>query len=431
MEDFLRLKYGEEMPIDRIIEDKIAARLNQDALPVFHLENSHGSLHFPEWGFVSVPVQAPNILAGIKNYQKSSVSNARFTIKQSELKNRIFWLNTKNGIPLYSYSPLSKYEESYEKTILEREGIGRHLVQTEKENWAYLPSPIPEQSWGDTYRNERLHDYNASIRTMFDQAMDYKVITEKHSDLTSSARYECHFTKEISIPDLFAQYEIDPKQLNKATLGSLKQVLRPLKDMFNGGMESDGKSDIFDSTTLPLAKENFVRSPKLIEKVKFEIRKYSLIKEKITEIEQYIASQEENEATLKSFIQAIYTKTIRKKGALYVYDKEIEEDAWEPFVNLLKTTKFVEYEIYQTFKALGPKQMDQLQKKMDRRFNDLTSQENTNELVAALEEMAATYSKEKEALDYDYKYLANGEELYSFYKEMMLKVNEMLGQLKS
>jgi hypothetical protein len=75
--------------------------------------------------------------------------------------------------------------------------------------------------------------------------------------------------------------------------------------------------------------------------------------------------------------------------------------------------------------------MDQLQKKMDRRFNDLTSQENTNELVAALEEMAATYSKEKEALDYDYKDLANGEELYSFYKEMMLKVNEMLGQLKS
>jgi hypothetical protein len=431
MEDFLRLKYGEDMPIDRIIEDKIAARLDQDALPVFHLENSHGSLHFPEWGFVSVPVKAPNILAGVQNYQKSSVSNSRFTVKQSQLKNRIFWLNTKNGIPLYSYSPLTKYEESYEKTILEREGIGRHLVQTDKENWAYLPSPIPEKSWGDTYRNERLQTYNSSIRTMFNQAMEYKVITEKNADHNTSARYECHFSKEISISDLFAQHEIDPKQLNKATLGSLKQVLRQLKDMFNGRMESDGKSDIFDSTNLELAKENLIRSPKLVEKVKLEIRKYSLIKEKITEIEQYIASQEQKEISLNQFIQAVYTKTIRKRGALYVYDKEIEEDAWEPFVNLMKTTKFVDYELYQSFKALNQKKMDQLEKKSDRRSNDMINQENTTELVTALEEMAATYSKEKEALDYDYKDLINGEELYSFYKEMMLKVNDMLRQLKS
>ncbi|PGY09474.1 tubulin-like doman-containing protein [Bacillus sp. AFS031507] len=431
MEDFLRLKHGEDMPIDRIIQDKIAARLDGDATPVFHLDNGRGALHFPEWGFVSVPVKAPNILKGVKEYQKHSISESHFTIKESELKNRIFWLNTKNGIPLFSYSPLSIYEESYEKTILEREGVGRHLVQTDKENWAYLPSPIPEESWGDTYRNKRVQQYNASIRSMFEQAMEFKVITEKNSDHSTSARYECHFTKEMNFSDLFAQYEIDPKQLNKATLGSLKQILRQLKDMFNGGMESSGVSDIFDSTNLELAKENLIRTPKLIEKVKLEVRKYHLIKEKISEIEQYIASQEEKEVSLTQFIQAVYTKTIRKRGALYVYDKEIEEDAWEPFVNLMKTTKFVDYELYHAFKALSQKKMDQLQKKSDRRSNDMINQENTTELVTALEEMAATYSREKEALDYDYQDLVNGEEIYSFYKEMMLKVNDMLRQLKS
>jgi len=45
--------------------------------------------------------------------------------------------------------------------------------------------------------------------------------------------------------------------------------------------------------------------------------------------------------------------------------------------------------------------------------------------------MAATYKKEKEDLDYDYKEFANGEELYSFYKELMIKVSDMLRQLKS
>ncbi|MFJ5713579.1 tubulin-like doman-containing protein [Neobacillus sp. NPDC093127] len=431
MEDFLRLKYGEEEPIDRIIEEKIAARLDRDALPVFHLANSTGQLHFPEWGFVSVPVKAPKILAGIKNFQKHSISQSHFTVKESELKNRIFWLNTKNGIPLFAYSPLPIYENSYEKTILEKEGVGRHLVQTDKENWAYLPSPIPEKSWGDTYENQRVKAYNARIRAMFDQAVEFGTISEKTSDQNTSARFSCRFTKDVNLEQLFAAHEVDAKQLDKASLGNLKQVHRQLKEMMAGAIESAGASDIFGSTNLEMAKENFIRSPKLIEKVKLEVRKYSEIREKIAEIEQFIASQNEKEASLNQFIQAVYTKTIRKRGALYVYDKEVEEDAWEPFVNLMKTTKFVDFEIFQAFRALSPKQMDQLEKKSERRSNDLISQESAAELTAALEEMAAAYQKEKEALDYDYKDLVNGEELYSFYKEMMIKVNEMLRQLKS
>ncbi|EKN71496.1 hypothetical protein BABA_01305 [Neobacillus bataviensis LMG 21833] len=431
MEDFLRLKYGDDLPIDKIIEDKIAARLDRDALPVFHLANSNGQLHFPQWGFVSVPVKAPNIFNGIKNFEKHSLSHSRFTIKESELKNRIFWLNTKNGIPLFAYSPLSIYEKSYEKTILEKEGVGRHLVQTAKENWAYLPSPIPEKSWGDTYQNERVKQYNSSVRTLFDQAQGIGCIQEKNDDQNTSARFQCHFTKDVNIGALFAAYEVDPKKLEKANLGNLKQVLRQLQDMVAGSMEVVGSSDIFGSTNVELARENLIRSPKLIEKVKSEVRKYRFIQEKIAEIEQVLASQKDKEVTMTQFIQAVYTRTIKKRGALYVYDKELEEDAWEPFVNLTKTTKFVEYEIYQAFKSLNQKQMAQLEKKSERRSVELINQESAAQLIFALEEMAAAYQKEKETLDYDYKEFANGEELYAFYKEMMLKVQEMLRQLKS
>lgn len=431
MEDFLHLKYGEDQPIDQIIEQKIAGRLDRDALPVFHLKNSTGQLHFPHWGFVSVPEKAPNIFNGIDNFKKHALHHENFTIKRSELKNRIFWLNTKNGIPLFAYAPLHIYETSYEKTILEREGIGRHLVQTDKENWAYLPSPIPEKSWGDTYKNERILKYNAAIRSLFDQAKEFNVITEKTDEQNTSARFQCHFTKDISIADLFAKYEVHPKQLDQASHGNLKQLQRILKDLFAGELEASGTSDIFGSTSLELAKENFIRSPKLIEKVKAEVRKYSLLQEKIAEIQQHLDSRQEKEATINAFIQAMYTRTIRKRGALYVYDKEVEEDAWEPFVNLMKTTKFVEYEIYQAFKALHPKQMDLLERKSERRSMELINQEGAKQLIFALEEMAAAYQREKEELDYDYKDFANGEELYSFYKEMMIKVQEMLRQLKA
>ncbi|MEH7250775.1 tubulin-like doman-containing protein [Neobacillus niacini] len=431
MEDFLRLKYGEDQPIDQIIEQRIAARLDRDALPVFHLANSNGQLHFPQWGFVSVPAQAPNIFNGIKNFEKHALSQSRFTIKESELKNRIFWLNTKNGVPLYAYAPLQVYENSYERTILEKEGIGRHLVQTEKENWAYLPSPIPEKSWGDTHFNERVSTYNNSVRELFEKAKNYGCLIEKDADHNTSARYQCKFTKPASLTDLFARHRIDPKALNKATLGSLKRVLGELKDMLAGSMESDGASDIFGSTTLEMAIENFIRSPKLIERIKEEVKKFSLIQAKAEELQHYIDSQKDKEEAQNQFIEALYTKTIRKKGALYVYDKEIEEDAWEPFVNLMKTTHFVDYELFKSFTELTPKQLDQLMKKSERRSNELIHLENTSELVAALEEMAATYQKEKEALDYDYKDLANGEELYEFYKEMMIKVSNMLKQLRS
>lgn len=148
MEEFLVMKYGEEESIDHIVERKIAKTLDEEAIPVFHLNNSVGSLVFPSWGFVSVPRQAPSILKGIKDFQRTSVSGSRFTVKESEVRNRIFWLNTKNGIPLFVFTPLSSYEEIYEKSIFEREGVGRHLSQTKAMNWAYLPSPIPEKSWG-------------------------------------------------------------------------------------------------------------------------------------------------------------------------------------------------------------------------------------------------------------------------------------------
>ncbi|PLS04314.1 tubulin-like doman-containing protein [Neobacillus cucumis] len=431
MEDFLRLKYGDDKPIDKIIEEKIAARLDRDALPVFHLANSNGQLHFPQWGFVSVPVKAPNIFNGIKNFEKHSLSHSRFTIKESELKNRIFWLNTKNGIPLYAYSPLTIYEASYEKTILEKEGVGRHLVQTETENWLYLPSPIPEKSWGDTYQNPRVQEYNTSVRSLFDEAMKFGCITVKDDERNTSAKYQCHFTKEFNSGALFAKYELDPKKLDQASIRNLNLVLHHLNEMFTGGMESTGCCDIFGSTNVEMAKENLIRSPKLIEKVKLEVRKYRFIQEKMIEIEQYLSLQKEQEMLINQFIQAIYTNTIKKRGALYVYDKDLEEDAWEPLVNLMKKTKFADFEIYQAFKALSPKQRAQLEKKSERRSSELIQQESAAQLIFALEQMANTYKKEKETLDYEYKDLVNGEELYHFYKEMLMKVQEMLRQLKS
>lgn len=416
MEEFLVIKYGQDETLDRIVERKIASKLDEEAIPVFHLSNNLGNMHFPSWGFVSVPLKAPSILKGIRNYQDTAISGSRFTVKESEVKNRIFWLNTKNGIPLFVYTPLKVYEESYERTILDREGIGRHLVQTEKNNWAYLPSPIPEKSWGDTYQNARIKEYNASIRQLFDKAVRFGSIREKGQDSQTSSRYECVVTKPFELP---------AADTSKMSPGEIKRLLAELKGHMKDGLPQDFQRDIFGSINEEMAKENLIRYPELIRLMQNEVRKYEAIESKIQELEQIVNAMQGEEELLTRYIEALYTGTISKKGALFVFDRDEEEEAWDPLLNLMKVNKHVEYAVYQQFRSLDHKKMAALQRKAAKRSDQMTSAEDTTGLIQRLDEIAASFQAVKSELEYDRDEYVNGEEMFEFYKKVWSKVNDM------
>lgn len=430
MEEFLVMKYGHEEAIEKFVERNIASKLDEEAVPVFHLSNSSGNLYFPSWGFVSVPVKAPSILKGIRNYQNNAVGKSHFTVKESEVKNRIFWLNTRNGVPLFVYTPLKVYEESYERTILDKEGIGRHLVQTEKNNWTYLPSPIPEKSWGETYANARVQAYNARIRSEFDQALTLKVIVEKNVDQTTSNRYGVIFTQPLHLADLLGGYDM---QLNSAkpNLGEVKRALIELKRLLAEGIAQESSKDIFGSINEELAKENLIRSPQLIVRVREELAKYEAIREKAAELEQLLGVHQGEEKLQDQFIEAMYTGTICKKGALYVYDRDAEEEAWEPFANLMKSRDFVEFEVFEHFRKLDEKSRNTLLRKSSRRDAELTASEDIEPLLSKLEELYGAFLDARDRLEYEKIELANGEDAYQFYKQMTSKLNAIRRKLKS
>jgi hypothetical protein len=424
MEDFLVIKYGQGEMIDKLVERTIAKRLDDDAVPVFYLSNSDGNLDLPSWGFVSVPVKAPDILKGIKNYQTNSLGKSMFTIKESEVKNRIFWLNTKNGVPLYAYTPLKVYETSYEKTILEKEGVGRHLVQTKENNWTYLPSPIPQRAWGDIYYNDRVKKYNDSLASIFDKAINYNCIRAKKSEDSANNRYECVVTKPFEIEEYISSYNMKTNK-DQPNFSEMKRCLKDLKKLLEEGIEKDYCKDIFDSFNKDRALENFIRSPEIVKLVNIEIKKYDLLVCKIEEIEAILKDAEEEDRIMDTFIEAIYTNTIYKRGALYVYDKEIEEDEWEPFVNLLKVTKYPEYYIYKSFCSLDDKKRGILSRKAEKRSRGLGAAEDTTELIGKINDLIANYSICKEELDYGREELINGEEMYDFYKKVLIKLNDI------
>lgn len=429
MEEFLIMKYGQEESIEKFVERNIASKLDEEAVPVFHLSNSAGNLYFPSWGFVSVPVNAPSILKGIRNYQNNAVGKSHFTIKESEVKNRIFWLNTRNGVPLFVYTPLKVYEESYERTILDKEGIGRHLVQTEKMNWTYLPSPIPEKSWGETYVNPRVQSYNARVREEFARARNFGIIVEKNDDQNTSNRYTARFTKPLDMDALMHLYDMQLTSA-KPNLGEVKRAVIELKRLLEGGLEQTSTKDIFGSINEELAKENLIRSPELILRVREELAKYTAVAAKIAELDKVLDLHKGEEKWLDQFIEALYTGTIVKKGALYVYDRDEEEEAWEPFANVLRSRDYIEFEVFTHFRQLDEKQLNTLMRKASRRDAELTASEDIAPLVAKLDELYETYLDARDRLEYEKIELANGEDAYQFYKEMTTKLHAIRRKLK-
>ncbi|MFD3259911.1 tubulin-like doman-containing protein [Paenibacillus lentus] len=429
MEDFLVIKYGQDESIEKLVERFIAGKLDEEAVPVFHLSNSTGNLHFPSWGFVSVPVQAPSILKGIRNYQNNAVGKSHFTVKESEVKNRIFWLNTRNGVPLFVYTPLKVYEESYERTILDKEGIGRHLVQTDKNNWTYLPSPIPEKSWGDTYSNSRVQGYNARVRQEFAKALELKVIVEKDVDHNTSNRYSVVFTKPFDLESKLAAYDMR-LDAPKPNLGEVKRAAVELRRLLTEGLPQEGDKDIFGSINEELAKENLIRTPEMIARVRQEIAKYDEITAMASKLDAVLEQHQDEEKWLEQFIEALYTETITKKGALYVYDRDPEEEAWEPFANLMKSRNYVEYEVFTHFRGLDEKNRSALMRKASRRDTELTTSEDIQPLLQTLDELAERFQEGRDSLEYEKVELANGEEMYQFYKQVATKLNDIRRRLK-
>ena len=165
------------------------------------------------------------------------------------------------------------------------------------------------------------------------------------------------FTKPFDLNESLRAYDLRLDS-PKPNLGEVKRAWTELKRLLNEGLERVGSKDIFNSINEDMAKENLIRSPEMIRIVREELKKYAAIAAKITEFEFLISDNQNEEKWLDQFIEALYTGTITKKGALFVYDRDPEEDSWEPFANLLKSVNDVEYEVYKHFRQLDEKSRD-------------------------------------------------------------------------
>ena len=411
MEDYLQARYGKDRIIEQIIQDEIAPQLFKDAKPVFHMDTNAGVYSFPSYGMVSVPNNVAEVMRGIEAYQRDSLATLKFNIRRSNITNRIFWLNTQNGIPLFAYAPIKVYEELYERTINTKEGIGRHLVMNENENWLNLPSPIPERIWGDTYTNPRQKANNDRAKAAFGAGISYNSIKE------SGSRYVCLITED------FDQSAYDKLDLDLLTLS---KTLKELEKLRLDGLPLIQEKTIFNSTNAENAQLSLMRSPKLLAMVEAENKKYAAIEALIAKHKQAKDEKDKAQRYADDFLRALIGEAIIKKGALYIYNKNVEEDPWEPFVNLMDHPDYPEFAMFSKYINLSEAKKAILQSRG--RSNEEGYPEG--KLLEALEKWQAVFEQRKNTIDDDQWNYENGDEMYLFYRNGLLKLNGHIGALK-
>lgn len=210
----------------------------------------------------------------------------------------------------------------------------------------------------------------------------------------------------------------------------MKRAHAELKRLLSEGIGRESIKDIFGSINEDLAKENLIRSPEQIRRVREELAKYETIQAKVSELESLLSQHAGEEKLLDQYIEALYTDTIVKKGALYVYDREEDEESWEPFVNLMKSRSYPHFEIYDVFRSLNDRDRQTLLRKASRRSNELTASEDVSLLVGKLDELYTTFIEARGQLEYEKMELVNGDEAYRFYQETAAKLNELRKRLR-
>lgn len=432
MEKFLTLEYGEDKSIISIVKNEIAPRLDKDAVPIFHLNNME-AMNFPSWGMVSVPRNAKKILEGITEYRKTSNTGSSLNIRESMVTNRIFWLNTKNGVPLYSYSSIKHYEEIYEKSLFDHDGIGRHLYQNKDKNWIYLPSPIPEQSWGTTYTNDRIKKYNSEVRALFDRALELGCIV--NTEKGSNEKYKCVITTEFNIDEFMKNYKtnIDTDTPN---IGEIRRAISDIKKLLEEKITPIENHDIqryyiFGSSNEEKAKNNLIRTPELTALLNLEVEKYEKIIAKKTELENKINDLSKAEMDIDNFLRALYTETIVKKGLFYVYNGgEDSKVNIEPFINTLKQKEYQHEAIFHKYVSLEERDRVIVDKTSDKKLEQLSMEDEAKTLVANVNTLLDNIKAIVEELDTRRYALINGEELFAFYSDLLLRLQEVKKQLE-
>jgi hypothetical protein len=126
--------------------DDLAQSVLNSASPMFSEDPAYANEPYAPYSYLSIPGDA------VKHFQryKDTLGDQNVEPKSSMIRDHIYCINARDGLPLYRYSQMEALEKSYEEDLADpTSSMGMHLVwdgdldSDYTSNWTKLPSPRP------------------------------------------------------------------------------------------------------------------------------------------------------------------------------------------------------------------------------------------------------------------------------------------------
>jgi hypothetical protein len=153
--------------------------------------------------------------------------------------------------------------------------------------------------------------------------------------------------------------------------------------------------------------------------------------DKKEELEGIIEGLSKVQKDRDNFLRALYTDTIVKKGVFYIYNGgEDSKVSIEPFINTLKEKEYQHEALFKKYASLDERDKVIIDVTSDRRLENLSMEEGTKTLILNIDALLENFKDCIEELDIRRYQLVNGDELFTFYNEMLPRLKEVRKQLE-
>ena len=343
--------------LQKMLEDTLFVELDRKALPLFWNDNAIYKIEDDTYkkDMLSVPVMDPAISGAAQAFQNH---NGGYTVRQSNIGDRIFVLRCKSGIPLYAYQALGEMKKEYRDSS--DKGIHLHSRDI---NWReYLPWPEP-YSLKINQEEKTLHDAE-----IYEEAISQKIIQSTKNTESGETSFVIK-TREIPenienlLKDLGAFEEKDKKSEKEVMdvyfsehetwMPSLiKETEEKLTQYETESLEKAEKVDLLDNgmekVKDAVRKDNFLRYPVLCKIAEAELEKrkaFEKAKEELPKLAKMVA---EKGKMNQNFFNALFTGFLEQKIGKIIFMKETVFGA-EEVALANQTMKYKDFMLYQAF----------------------------------------------------------------------------------
>ena len=322
LQDYLSMKFknaATPQDLAESIEREIIAPVFDQATAMFWCDpNFNIQADTFQTANLSVPASASAVCEAAENFAAHTVSTC--TVRKTGLKDRIFAMRFFSGTPFYAYHGVDLLKGEYDSAKTGSAGAGVHLYAktgrgtdgTGDKDWIhFLPTPIPYSKDPEMTENA-----DEGIR-IYNQACEMGIISPES---TASSKWVLRVSKpideekEYKVEEFLTRDSEDRVILDQVAINSAR---RTIEDRLAHGwedrnlerqivMKNDGAISYGPETVAAVRLDYFLSFPNQQKVAKNEIRKYTILKEQLKQLEKIESEYATTKQNLEEFCGLLF-----------------------------------------------------------------------------------------------------------------------------